>query len=63
MSTILVTGAAGFIGSHVAERLLRRGDHVVGFDDLNDFYPRKYKNRNLRLLLSYSHFEFIQGSI
>ena len=35
---ILVTGAAGFIGSHVAHRLLDRGERVVGLDDLNDYY-------------------------
>ena len=38
---VLITGAAGFIGMHVAERLLARGDEVVGIDNLNDYYdPR-----------------------
>ncbi len=36
--TFLVTGAAGFIGSHTAIRLLERGDHVVGLDNFNDYY-------------------------
>lgn len=35
---VLVTGTAGFIGSHVAQALLARGDEVVGFDNLNDYY-------------------------
>src|ERR1700761_3091410 len=37
--TILVTGAAGFIGSHVARRLIRRGERAVGIDNLNDYNP------------------------
>ena len=44
---ILVTGAAGFIGSHVAEALLRRGDDVIAFDNLNEFYDPALKRRNL----------------
>jgi UDP-glucuronate 4-epimerase len=45
--TILVTGAAGFIGSHVAEALLGRGDVVVGLDNLNDYYDPNRKRDNL----------------
>ncbi|MEM1029206.1 MAG: NAD-dependent epimerase/dehydratase family protein [Myxococcota bacterium] len=44
---VLLTGAAGFIGSHVAERLLGRGDEVVGFDNFDPFYDRRDKERNL----------------
>jgi UDP-glucuronate 4-epimerase len=44
----LVTGGAGFIGSHVCERLLRDGHKVWIFDDLNDFYDPQFKQRNLR---------------
>jgi UDP-glucuronate 4-epimerase len=45
--TILVTGAAGFIGSHVAQAYLARGDTVVGFDNLNDYYSPARKQANL----------------
>jgi UDP-glucuronate 4-epimerase len=46
--TYLVTGAAGFIGSHVADALLARGDRVVGLDNLNDYYDPARKEANLR---------------
>jgi len=44
---ILVTGAAGFIGSHLCQRLVARGDDVTGFDNFDAFYPRDVKERNL----------------
>jgi len=44
---ILVTGGAGFIGSHTARRLLSRGDFVVIVDNLNDYYDPDFKKRNL----------------
>lgn len=47
---VLVTGAAGFIGSHVAEALLERGDEVVVVDEMNDYYDVEMKEENLRLL-------------
>ncbi|WP_189472654.1 NAD-dependent epimerase [Halomonas qijiaojingensis] len=47
---ILVTGNAGFIGSHVAKKLLERGDSVVGFDDVNDYYDTELKEARLKLL-------------
>ncbi len=47
---VLVTGAAGFIGSHVAAALLARGERVVGVDNFDGFYPRAVKERNLREL-------------
>lgn len=47
MTRILVTGAAGFIGSHLVEALARRGDEVVGIDNFDPFYPRAVKERNL----------------
>lgn len=53
---ILVTGVAGFIGSHLADALLRRGDTVIGVDDFNDFYDPAVKRANLREAKSNSHF-------
>jgi len=50
--TVLVTGGAGFIGSHVCETLLRQGDNVVCLDNFDDFYDRAYKERNLQELQS-----------
>ena len=44
---ILITGAAGFIGSHVADRLLERGDEVIGLDNFNDYYSPTQKERNV----------------
>ena len=48
MKTILVTGAAGFIGSNTTTALLARGDTVVGVDNLNDYYDPARKESNLR---------------
>ena len=60
----LVTGGAGFIGSHVCERLLRDGHSVWAFDDLNNFYDPQFKQRNLREIQSLARpFEFIHGDI
>ena len=47
MSRLLVTGAAGFIGSHLCEALLAAGHEVVGIDNFDPFYPRAVKERNL----------------
>ena len=44
---VLVTGAAGFIGFHLTQRLLGRGDSVVGIDNLNDYYPVVLKRARL----------------
>jgi UDP-glucuronate 4-epimerase len=61
---ILVTGGAGFIGSHVCERLLREGQAVWAFDDLNPFYAPALKQANLRQLQGLGRsFEFIQGDL
>ena len=47
---VLVTGVAGFIGMHVAQRLLARGDEVVGLDNLNDYYDPQLKQARLDAL-------------
>jgi UDP-glucuronate 4-epimerase len=60
---VLVTGAAGFIGSRLSKKLLLRGDRVVGLDNLNDYYPIEHKNRNLADLLSQSGFTFVKGDL
>ena len=60
----LVTGGAGFIGSHVCERLLRDGHSVWAFDDLNPFYDPQLKRANLRDIQSLAlPFEFIHGDL
>ena len=46
--TVLVTGAAGFIGAALSQRLLQRGDRVVGLDNLNDYYDPSLKQARLR---------------
>jgi UDP-glucuronate 4-epimerase len=60
----LVTGGAGFIGSHLCERLLRSGHAVWCFDDLNPFYDPQLKRRNLREIQSLAKpFEFVHGDL
>jgi UDP-glucuronate 4-epimerase len=60
---ILVTGAAGFIGSHLAERLCARGDEVVGVDNFDPFYERTVKEANLAVLLHDPRFSLVEGDI
>ncbi|MBQ3603298.1 MAG: NAD-dependent epimerase [Clostridia bacterium] len=56
---IILTGAAGFIGSHLATRLLKAGCEVIGIDNLNDYYEVSLKNYRLEKLNKYNNFEFI----
>lgn len=58
MLTILVTGCAGFIGSHLSERLLADNCRVVGLDNFDPFYDRGLKEENLRLLRQHPQFTF-----
>lgn len=60
---VLLTGAAGFIGSHVAEQLLARGDMVVGIDNFDSYYDPSQKRSNAALLSQYPHFQLVEGDI
>jgi UDP-glucuronate 4-epimerase len=60
---ILVTGSAGFIGFHLAQRLLARGDEVVGLDNLNDYYDTGLKDARRNLLEAHPGFRFVQASL
>ncbi|MFZ2507938.1 MAG: NAD-dependent epimerase/dehydratase family protein, partial [Steroidobacteraceae bacterium] len=55
---VLVTGAAGFIGFHVASRLLGRGDAVIGLDNLNPYYDPSLKAARLAILMQQPGFTF-----
>src|SRR5258707_12526463 len=59
----LVTGVAGFVGSHLAERLLADGHEVCGIDGFIDYYPRYIKERNLEGPRSWKRFTFVEGNL
>ncbi len=61
--TILVTGAAGFIGSHLSEALVDRGDRVIGLDNFDPYYDPAIKRENVAELLDSELFELIEGDI
>lgn len=63
MKQVLITGAAGFIGSHLAERLLERGDSVIAIDDFNDYYDPKIKRRNIEKALQDPHYELHKADV
>lgn len=60
---VLVTGAAGFIGSHVSEALIERGYEVVGVDNFDPFYPRAVKEQNLAALRSRAGFRLVEADV
>ena len=61
--TILVTGAAGFIGFHVCQAMLARGERVLGVDNLNAYYDVRLKEARLALLRAHESFEFVRTDI
>ena len=58
--TVLVTGAAGFIGFHTATKLLERGDQVIGLDNVNDYYDVRLKEARLARLTKFERFRFVK---
>ena len=60
---VLITGSAGFIGAALTLRLLERGDEVIGFDNLNDYYDVKLKQARLARLQAYSSFTEVRASL
>jgi UDP-glucuronate 4-epimerase len=63
MPTVLVTGAAGFIGYHLAQRLAARGDNVIGIDNVNDYYDVRLKEARLEQLTAHSNFRFLKVDV
>jgi nucleoside-diphosphate-sugar epimerase len=60
MQTIVVTGCAGFIGSHLSEKLLAEGNRVIGIDNFDPFYDRQIKERNLSASIGHPNFRFFE---
>jgi len=60
---VLVTGAAGFIGFHLCNALLARGDQVIGVDNLNDYYDVTLKQARLQRLLPHASFQFVKADL
>lgn len=63
MGIHIVTGVAGFIGSHIAEALVQRGSEVIGIDQFNDYYDRQLKQSNIANLQQNSRFKLIKANI
>ncbi|NDJ17220.1 NAD-dependent epimerase/dehydratase family protein [Myxacorys almedinensis] len=63
MPTSVVTGAAGFIGSHLVEALLHRGESVIGIDQFNDYYDPALKRQNIADAVQHANFELIEADI
>ncbi len=63
MSTAIVTGCAGFIGSHLTDRLLADGREVVGIDSFEDYYPRAMKEDNIAQARDHESFELIEADL
>jgi UDP-glucuronate 4-epimerase len=63
VAKILVTGSAGFIGFHLTRRLAARGDQVIGFDNVNDYYSVQLKEDRLKQLAGLPGFQFVRGDL
>lgn len=63
MSKILLTGATGFIGFHLAQALLKKGNLIIGIDNMNDYYDTKLKEGRLSILQEYDNFRFIKADL
>ncbi|MDF5733798.1 MAG: NAD-dependent epimerase/dehydratase family protein, partial [Rhizonema sp. PD38] len=63
MTKVIVTGAAGFIGSHLVEVLLKQGEEVIGIDEFNNYYDPTLKRKNIVPFQNYSNFKLIEGDI
>ena len=63
MPSAIVTGCAGFIGSHLVEELVEKNWHVIGIDNFHPYYSRELKEHNLKNAKNNKNFEFIEGSI
>jgi UDP-glucose 4-epimerase len=60
---LLITGVAGFVGSHLAERLLEEGFDLIGVDSFLDYYPKEIKENNLRRVIENPKFKFIEANL
>lgn len=63
MNKILITGGTGFIGSHLAEKLVSLGMEIGAIDNFDDFYPEAIKKWNIKDLLERDGFRFLEGDI
>ncbi|WP_315791096.1 NAD-dependent epimerase/dehydratase family protein [Fischerella sp. JS2] len=63
MTKSIVTGAAGFIGSHLVEALLKQGEEVIGIDEFNDYYDPTIKRKNIAHLRNHPAFTLVEGNI
>lgn len=61
--TILITGAAGFIGFHLAKKLLDEGDRIIGYDNINDYYDPELKKTRIHILEKYTNFVFVKADL